>query len=104
MTAADASVRAALREAAKTMRPDNWTPFADKALLRTWPSREKERFTVMRAEDEARAAAAVAAFLRALPDQYSRGGAAFWDAIPAEEETRLWLAEQVERAARGGEG
>lgn len=47
------------------------------------------------------AAAAVAAFLRALPDQYSRGGAAFWDAIPAQEETRLWLAAAVERAARG---
>jgi len=45
------------------------------------------------------AAATVAAFLRALPDQYTRGGAAFWDAIPAQEETRLWLADAVEREA-----
>lgn len=46
------------------------------------------------------AAAAIIAFLRALPDQYSRGGAAFWDAIPAEDETRLWLAGAVEGFAR----
>jgi len=46
------------------------------------------------------AAATIAAFLRALPDQYSRGGASFWDAIPAVEETRLWLAAAVERASQ----
>lgn len=43
----------------------------------------------------------IAAFLRALPDQYSRGGGAFWDAIPPDEETRLWIADAVERAGGG---
>ncbi len=46
------------------------------------------------------AAAAVAAFLRALPDQYTKGGAAFWDAMPVEIETRLWLADAVLAAAK----
>jgi hypothetical protein len=44
--------------------------------------------------------AAIAAFLRALPDQYTQGGAAFWDAIPRQEETRLWLADAVLAAAK----
>jgi hypothetical protein len=42
----------------------------------------------------------IAAFLRALPDQYTEGGAAFWDAIPVEIETRSWLAEAVLAAAK----
>jgi len=46
------------------------------------------------------AAAAIAAFNRSLPDQYTQGGAAFWDAIPAQEETRLWLADAVLAAAK----
>ena len=45
------------------------------------------------------AAKAIAAFLRALPDQYTQGGAAFWDAVPAQDETRLWLAEAALAAA-----
>lgn len=47
-----------------------------------------------------KAAKANSAFLRALPDKYTEGGAAFWDAIPLEEETRLWLADAVLAAAR----
>jgi hypothetical protein len=42
----------------------------------------------------------IAAFLRALPDQYTQGGAAFWDAIPTHDETRLWLADAVLAAAK----
>jgi hypothetical protein len=46
------------------------------------------------------AAKAIAAFLRALPDQYTKGGAAFWDAMPVEIETRSWLADAVLAAAK----
>jgi hypothetical protein len=46
------------------------------------------------------AAKAIHAFLRALPDQYTQGGAAFWDAVPALDETRLWLAEAALAAAK----
>ena len=46
------------------------------------------------------AANAIAAFLRALPDQYTQGGAAFWDAVPTHDETRLWLAEAALAAAK----
>jgi hypothetical protein len=49
---------------------------------------------------KAKTAEAIAAFLRALPDQYTQGGAAFWDAIPTHDETRLWLADAVLAAAK----
>lgn len=80
---ADPAIRAALRAGALAMTPLT-------AEVGGEPSRAELR----------RAAASIAAFLRALPDQYSRGGAAFWDAIPAEEETRLWLAAAVDAVAR----
>jgi hypothetical protein len=46
------------------------------------------------------AGVAIAAFLRALPSPGSKNGAMWWCQIPAEEETRLWLADAVDKAAR----
>lgn len=46
------------------------------------------------------AVAAVAAFLRALPGSLRNDGALWWAAIPAHEETALWLADAAERAAQ----
>jgi len=73
------------------------------ALRRPWPAFSTRGMTAEQQRQRAHemaAAATIAAFLRALPDQYSRGGASFWDAIPAVEETRLWLATAVERASK----
>lgn len=50
------------------------------------------------------AARAIAAFLRALPDEMTHEGGEFWYRVPIEESTRLWLAAAVERAAREGGG
>ena len=46
------------------------------------------------------AAKAIAAFLRALPDQYSEGGSDFWGAIPAEEDKHHWLSEAAILASK----
>jgi len=46
------------------------------------------------------AGVAIAAFLRALPSTTRNGGAMWWYQIPAEEETPLWLADAVDKAAR----
>lgn len=83
---AEPVVRRALEAAAVECITDYW-------CAQDWQQAEARR----------EAAAAIAAFLRALPDQYSRGGASFWDAIPAVEETRLWLAAAVASAAAEGE-
>jgi hypothetical protein len=72
-----------------------------RAALEAAVSAVEARFGPGDSEDRQILAAAIAAFLRALPDQYSRGGAGFWDAIPPNEETRLWLAAAVEQEARG---
>jgi hypothetical protein len=46
------------------------------------------------------AAAAIAAFLRALPASLSKDGAAWWYSVPAEMETKDWLADAVLAAAK----
>jgi hypothetical protein len=45
-------------------------------------------------------AAAIAAFLRALPGSTRNDGALWWYQIPADTETHHWLAAAVEEAAR----
>jgi hypothetical protein len=46
------------------------------------------------------AAKAIAAFLRALPDNRSPATAMWWYSVPAEMETHHWLAEAVLAAAK----
>lgn len=42
----------------------------------------------------------IAAFLRALPDEQTHEGGAFWYQVPVDESARIWLAAAVERAAK----
>ena len=88
-------IRAALEKAAEALWQAESLRAAGRPRLTEWrdeseDTRQKWRFM---------AAHGNAAFLRALPDQYTQGGAAFWDAIPAQDETRLWLAQAVLAAA-----
>ena len=89
-------IRAALDKAAEAL----WQ--AESLRAAGWP-----RLTEWRAEsDDTRqkwrfmAAHGNAAFLRALPDEYTEGGAAFWHTIPAHDQKRLWLADYVLGAAK----
>lgn len=49
---------------------------------------------------EEKAAKVIRDFLRELPDKYTEDGAAFWDAIPREEDKHHWLGEAAILASK----
>jgi len=89
-------IRAALEKAAEELWREAFRLTQGIEKPESWAERSED----LKQKWRRMAAVGSNAFLRSLPDQYTQGGAAFWDAIPLQEETRLWLAEAVLAAAK----